>query len=121
MTLASRKTQDGSDPAEAEISHDALTTHPVASPLSWNDMHPSEHLVQFYETDDFLLDALSDFIGAGLGSGAACIVIATQAHREGLSQRLQVNGLDPASAHAAAKSVSSRVVWRVAIARASAG
>jgi len=71
--------------------------------MSWNDMSPSEHLVQFYETDDFLLDALSDFIGAGLGSGAACIVIATQAHREGLSHRLQINGLDPTSAHTQGK------------------
>lgn len=56
----------------------------------------SEHLVQFYESDTFLLETLSEFIGAGLGSGAACIVIATQAHREELLPRLQANGLDPA-------------------------
>ena len=103
MTLTPKKTQIHFDSAEAGRSHDAPTTHPLASPLSWNDMHPSEHLVQFYETDEFLLDTLSDFIGAGLGSGAACIVIATQAHREGLSQRLQVNGLDPTRAHAQGK------------------
>jgi PAS domain S-box-containing protein len=59
--------------------------------------------VQFYETDDFLLDSVSDFIGAGLGSGAACIVIATPAHREGLVQRLQANGLNPSAAHARGK------------------
>lgn len=64
------------------------------APLHCN-MHPSfEHFVQFYETDDFLLDVLSEFIGAGLGSGAACIVIATQAHREELLHRLQANGFD---------------------------
>ena len=103
MTLTPKKTQTRSDPDEAGRSHDALTTHQLASPMSWNDMSPSEHLVQFYETDDFLLDALSDFIGAGLGSGAACIVIATQAHREGLSHRLQINGLDPTSAHTQGK------------------
>jgi hypothetical protein len=55
-----------------------------------------EHLVQFYETDAFLLDTLGEFIGAGLGSGAACILIATQAHREELLPRLLANGLDPA-------------------------
>ncbi|HEY7416284.1 MAG TPA: PAS domain S-box protein, partial [Ktedonobacteraceae bacterium] len=49
--------------------------------------------------DDFLLDTASDFLGAGLGSGAACIVIATQAHREGFSHRLRANGLDLVSAH----------------------
>jgi PAS domain S-box-containing protein len=59
--------------------------------------------VQFYETDDSLLDSVSDFIGAGLGSGTACIVIATSAHREGLAQRLQANNLDPSVAHAQGK------------------
>jgi two-component system sensor histidine kinase VicK len=66
--------------------------------LQCNELPPSEHLVQFYDTDAFLLDRLSEFIGAGLGSGAACIVIATQAHRERLAHRLQANGLDPTRA-----------------------
>ena len=102
MTLTPEKMQTRSDPAGAGRYH-ALTTQQLASPMSWSGTHPSEHLVQFYETDDFLLDAVSDFIGAGLGSGAACIVIATQAHREGLSHCLQVNGLDPTRAQAQGK------------------
>jgi PAS domain S-box-containing protein len=53
-----------------------------------------EHFVQFYESDEFLLDAVSNFIGRGLGSGEGGIVIATQAHREGLEERLKANGLD---------------------------
>jgi len=61
-------------------------------------MDTSEHFVQFYETDEFLLDSVSGFIGAGLGAGAACIVIATKAHREGLEERLQATGLDLATA-----------------------
>ena len=54
----------------------------------------SEHTVQFYETDDFLTDGLSEFIGAGLGAGEACVVIGTSAHRAGLEQRLQARGFE---------------------------
>ncbi len=96
MTLTPHKAQTRSDPAEAG-------SYQLASPMSWKDMRPSEHLVQFYETDDFLLDAVGDFIGAGLGSGAACILFATQAHREEISHRLQINGLDPSYAQAQGK------------------
>ena len=62
-------------------------------------MGASEHFVQFYETDEFLLDSVSGFIGAGLGAGAACIVLATKAHRESLEERLKANGLDLAAVY----------------------
>jgi PAS domain S-box-containing protein len=48
-----------------------------------------EHLVQLYESDTFLVDQLTDFIGAGLQNGEAGIVIATPAHRSSLARRLQ--------------------------------
>jgi PAS domain S-box-containing protein len=60
------------------------------------DVH--EHLVQFYEDDAFLLGEVSDFIGAGLQSGQAAIVIATRAHLDELERRLQalrVSWFDP--------------------------
>lgn len=68
--------------------------------MDWGDGRPSDHLVQFYETDDFLLQSVGDFIGSGLGAGAAGLVIATPAHRAALAQRLQANGLDLARAQA---------------------
>jgi PAS domain S-box-containing protein len=52
------------------------------------------HSVQFYGDDSFLLDGLGRFVGAALGAGDASIVIATKAHRSGLTQRLQTCGLD---------------------------
>ena len=52
-------------------------------------MSESEHFVQFYENDAFLLDSLSGFIDTGLAEGGACIVLATKAHRESLEERLQ--------------------------------
>src|SRR2546425_4292044 len=102
MTLTPKRRQTHSDPDEAQRNL-ASITQKLAPPISWSDLGQLEHFVQFYETDNFLLDSVSDFVGAGLGSGAACIVIATSAHRQGLSQRLQANGLDLASAHARGK------------------
>lgn len=63
-------------------------------PAQGNETSDFEHFVQFYQTDEFLLNIVSNFIGAGLGSGETCIVIATKAHREGLEERLKANGLD---------------------------
>jgi signal transduction histidine kinase/ActR/RegA family two-component response regulator len=72
----------------------------------WSEMSESEHFVQFYETDVFLLDSLNAFIGAGLGAGDACIVVATKAHREGLEERLWAGGLDVAAAGACGQYVA---------------
>jgi excisionase family DNA binding protein len=53
-----------------------------------------EHIAQFYDEDGFLLNAVSDFIGTALRSGDSGVVIATEAHRVGLEERLQAAGLD---------------------------
>jgi len=50
-----------------------------------------DHFVQFYENDDFLIDEVYGFVGAGLQNGGAGIVIATQPHRHGLEQRLKTS------------------------------
>lgn len=52
------------------------------------------HSVQFYADDNFLLDEISQFVGATLGAGDSAVVIVTQSHREGLEQRLATRGLD---------------------------
>ncbi len=54
----------------------------------------SPHTVQFYSDDAFVMDALSRFIGGALASGDAAVVIATEAHRQALAQRLSERGLD---------------------------
>ncbi|HXB22593.1 MAG TPA: PAS domain S-box protein [Candidatus Solibacter sp.] len=60
----------------------------------WDEHRSRGHSVQFYEDDAFLLDGLSRFIGAALLAGDSAIVIATESHREGLTQRLTSRGLD---------------------------
>jgi signal transduction histidine kinase/ActR/RegA family two-component response regulator len=48
----------------------------------------NEHFVQFYDNDAFLIDEVAGFIGGGLKSGEAGIVIATAEHRERLHASL---------------------------------
>ena len=57
-----------------------------------------QHSVQFYCADESLMDTLSRFIGSAIGAGDAAIVIATQAHREELANRLSSRGLEVARA-----------------------
>jgi len=102
MAITPGKTHASSETEEA-LRYNDDTRRELAPRLNWSEMRESEHFVQFYETDDFLLDSVSGFTGAGLGAGAACIVIATKAHREGLEERLQANGLNPSAAHAQGK------------------
>jgi PAS domain S-box-containing protein len=58
----------------------------------------SPHTVQLYAADAFLLESLSRFIGSALACGDAAVVIATAAHREGLTEGLKERGLDVAVA-----------------------
>jgi signal transduction histidine kinase len=57
-------------------------------------MGPSDHFVQFYETDSFLLNSLTGFFGTGLDIGDACIVVADHEHRERLENSLRASGRD---------------------------
>lgn len=53
----------------------------------------SEHFVQFYENDAFLIDGLTDYIGSALALGDKGIVIATKPHLESLEKNLKKRGL----------------------------
>lgn len=66
-------------------------------PAARTSLNGHDHFVQFYETDETLVASLTEFIGAGLGSGEAGIVIATPAHRKSLATKLVAQGIDLAS------------------------
>jgi PAS domain S-box-containing protein len=74
-------------------------TRQLAVHSNWSEMPASEHFVQFYEKDAFLLDSLSGFVSTGLAAGDACIVIATKALRERLEEQLKAKGFDLIAAH----------------------
>src|SRR5439155_4289562 len=52
------------------------------------------HGVQFYEDEDFLAAAVSDFLAAGLTLGQPSVVIATEAHRQAFLRHLSNEGFD---------------------------
>jgi PAS domain S-box-containing protein len=70
---------------------DAVVTNTYA-------LNERAHLVQFYEHEDFLLDEVTRFVGAGLGAGDAVVVIATKPHLDGLTKCLKARGVDIAMA-----------------------
>jgi hypothetical protein len=64
---------------------------------SWHQHGDHQHGVQFYSQDKFLLEELSEYIGNALRGQDAAIVVATDAHRNGLLHWLTVQGLDIAA------------------------
>jgi PAS domain S-box-containing protein len=48
----------------------------------------SEHFVQFYDNDRFLLEQVIDFVKSGTQAGEGIVVIATSAHLQGLEDAL---------------------------------
>jgi hypothetical protein len=58
--------------------------------------HP--HVVQFYERDDYLLDALERFASSGFAAGEPVVLIATDPHLRELEGRLIGRGIDVVAA-----------------------
>jgi hypothetical protein len=65
---------------------------------AWKDVlsQPQEqdHIVQMYETDDFLVKAVCYYLGKSLNRNEASIVIATPAHWKLFERRLIENDFD---------------------------
>src|SRR5262245_36264969 len=64
------------------------------------DLDDPAHVVQFYEDDVPLVDAIARFIGAALGAGDGAVVIATERHLASVEELLAARGLDLAAARA---------------------
>jgi signal transduction histidine kinase len=73
----------------------------TAARPDWTAMKAADHFVQFYESDEFLLDSLAGFIGAGLDAGDTCIVVATPKRGRSLERRLSSSGRNLAAAASA--------------------
>jgi signal transduction histidine kinase len=56
-------------------------------------MHAAEHIVQFYETDRSLLDAVATYCADAILADGVALVVATAEHRAGIAERLRVRGL----------------------------
>jgi PAS domain S-box-containing protein/excisionase family DNA binding protein len=65
------------------------------SSLGGGDGDGGMHFVQFYESDEFLADAVSDFISHALDAGhGTAMVIATPEHRMAIERKLATQGVD---------------------------
>src|ERR1044072_5310301 len=53
-----------------------------------------DHLVEFYETESFLVDTVCRFLLPALHAGDAAIVVATAAHRAAFEAALEDAGID---------------------------
>jgi CheY-like chemotaxis protein len=62
------------------------------------ELHSEVHEVGFYAEDCFFLKPATDFVESAIRGGRACIVIATEAHRNSLLAGLHSDGLDVTSA-----------------------
>jgi signal transduction histidine kinase len=70
------------------------STRPSTPPSVADGVAGHDHVVQFYETDEFLTQVVAEFMGDGLGAGEPIVVIATDAHREAFCARLSELGVD---------------------------
>jgi hypothetical protein len=57
-------------------------------------LHGNTHTVEFYDDSAVFLDSLGDLLADTLRRGGVCLIVATDAHRQGLAQRLRNAGID---------------------------
>ena len=88
-----------------QVNPNEITAGALPPRWDWSNLSETEHFVQFYESDEFFLNSLSPFVGAGLREGDAVILAATKSHLEGLESRLLAQGFDLTAALASGQYV----------------
>src|SRR4029079_18971118 len=83
----------------------ALAKEPLIPQIDWNKISDSEHIVQFYENDDFLIDSATCFVSTAFDGGGACVVVLTPDHRSALNKKLVAIGVDIAKLEASGRYV----------------
>lgn len=58
----------------------------------WSDIAANDHIVQLYDTDEMLLNTLTDYTADGFDAGDSVIVIATPSHLDELNVQLLSRG-----------------------------
>ena len=74
---------------------DSRTSPNGASAASSLQAWVATHDVQFYETEDFLLGSVADYLATGVRLGQPIVVIATGAHCKGYKDAMRARGSDP--------------------------
>ena len=70
----------------------------MAPHASWRELleapGPASHIVQIYDSDDFLACGVAVFAAEGLKQGDAVLLTGTEAHLAGIRQKLAASGVD---------------------------
>lgn len=66
----------------------------IAPNTDWTGMGGSDHFVQFYESDEFIVNSVAEFVIHGLTTGEVCVVIATRDHTAAIAQTVAGFGVD---------------------------
>jgi DNA-binding NarL/FixJ family response regulator len=74
----------------ARLAGQAFFAAPEDNPSEGQSLHD----LQIYSNDEYFLDGFTSFIAGGLNAGNAVVVLATEAHRQGLVQKLQTQSFD---------------------------
>lgn len=70
------------------------------------ESNPHRHLVEFYESDESLVDSVVQFLTPALEAGEAAIVVATRQHRHRFEAALAARGLDVTAPHQRSQLIS---------------
>src|SRR6478609_11982785 len=70
------------------------STTSIRSGTFWSQLKPGEHLLQCWDTEGSLLDALEGFVSSGLRGGEGVVIIATAAHLHEVEKALRKHWLD---------------------------
>lgn len=73
------------------------------------------HVVQFYDKESVLLEALVEFAGSAIRANDSAVIVATKPHREKLAQLLKTRGVDLDAAIAEGRYVAVDAVETLAL------
>ena len=68
--------------------------------VDWTSMSHQDHFVQFYEEDDYLMNAVAQYLFHGLKTGEVAGMLATEPHRRSILSLIRSFDIDPAAAEA---------------------
>jgi PAS domain S-box-containing protein len=84
-------------PTATSTQTSTLEVNEAAPVVDWRDVGKSDHFVQFYKDDGFLVQAVSQYIADGFRGDERALVIATPAHVAAVNASLRAAGLDVAA------------------------
>lgn len=70
--------------------------------------HPHDHVVQFYDTDDFLAESVRDYLLPALRAGDAVVVVASDIHRDLIEAMLVGAGINLSEAAVGSRYIARR-------------